>query len=373
MMTNQVRPYYRPWQESLLNLALAHARHDLFMLDVQLGSSCDACCPRCDSACRGRGEPAELDVAAVARLTKEMHEERELIHTRSGGHDGELPPIQGYICGLGEPTANENLTVLKQLLRETTANWAMFTNGLYWDYELSEYLRAGRLAVQVQHDSNRVESIMRLMGIDENGALAHLEHRRAFYKIAKETQSADGGTNVCGAIVPMQINRHELFYLIGSVIANGSFPLLTELEESGDCIGEYYSEQKIEWEDLLELHKLLYVKYGWYYEVPVCPAVIGALHIDNRNQVTVDAMTGWSCGWPMMRETERAVIGDIRKLHYRELADAAIRYRQSRLGAVRKELRKLNQTPGVSVFGGCGGKMRKLIELYLAAMTADRD
>lgn len=370
-MTKQTIPYYRPWSRSLLDSALTHAKHNLFMLDVQMGSSCNANCPRCDSSCRSRMEPTELDVEALNRLIREMYWEREAVKV-SSGNIKRLPPIQGYICGLGESTAGENLAIFKQLLRDlVVVNWSAFINGLYWDDELSLYLSTGHLAVAVQHNGNDNEIIRVQMGLHSYAKVAdYLKNRAEIYRIAQETRGEDGGTNVCGSQVPMQLNAYEMTSQADEIITSGAFPLIAELEEAGYCTGNYYRDQKVETDRLLELHGHLVSKHKWQYRVPICPAVIGALHIDNRNQVTVDAATGWSCGWPTLREGERVVIGDIRKMHYRELADAVIDYRRSRLHAVYRLLQEAKSAKRQMVFGGCGGQLEQLAELYLKAYDA---
>lgn len=358
-------PYYRPWSPQLLNFALEHASKNLLMLDVQLGSNCNACCPRCDSACGSRREAAELDVDAVVRLSEEMAAECLRLHALGG--DSQPDALQGYICGLGEPTAAENRAILKALLRRTNMRWAIFTNGIYWDNELSDYLRAGILAVQVQHDSDDVGKVQRLMGVARRKAEFHLQHRKLFYEIAQETQGSDGGTDVCGSQVPQQTNLQELPQLTDCIIAHGGFPLIAELEESGNCVGERYQAEKVEMTDLRRIKEHLVQKYGWRYDVPICPAVFGALHVNNRNQVTVDAATGWSCGWPLMQEsTKQIVIGDIRTSSYRTLADRIIGYRKEYLEPVRAQLRRLEKQHTEAVFGGCGGTVQRLLRLYLS-------
>ena len=146
-------PIYLPWSQERTELAMRHARTDLFMLDVQLGSACNARCPRCDSACCYLNEPAALDLHALCGLAEEMN--RRHLNWLAKNHLGTPPGgvNTGFICGLGEPTASHNMTKLKSLLRSTRStnfSWSIFTNGIVWDDELENELKHGRLCVMVQ-------------------------------------------------------------------------------------------------------------------------------------------------------------------------------------------------------------------------------
>lgn len=115
---------------------------NFYMVDMQLGSNCNARCRHCDSSCAELHQVAELDIDEVVRLIKEMIAHRNQ-HFPSRADE----PIQCYVCGLGEPTEpEENLPKLKDLLRKTedlNVNVAMFSNGVYWDDELNKCLGGG--------------------------------------------------------------------------------------------------------------------------------------------------------------------------------------------------------------------------------------
>lgn len=105
-------PIYLPYLPERTDFVMRHARTGLFMLDVQLGSSCNAKCPRCDSSCCDLDEPADIDLDALAALAAEIDRRRIAIGERDlpGGRN------TGFICGLGEPTAARNLPKLKGIL-----------------------------------------------------------------------------------------------------------------------------------------------------------------------------------------------------------------------------------------------------------------
>lgn len=138
-------PFYRPWREALFQQSLYDSwRGGLYMVDLQLGSACNARCPHCDSSCAQQHAPAELDIDEVVRILEEMidHRNQHFPHRSK-------EPIQCFVCGLGEPTEpSENLPKLKELLRKTATldvNIAMFNNGIYWDDELNKGLGGGAL------------------------------------------------------------------------------------------------------------------------------------------------------------------------------------------------------------------------------------
>lgn len=136
---------YRPWNPLLAEQTLADSWEGEFsILDIQLGSACNAHCSHCDSSCSSRHEPADIDVGEVVRLLKEMRISHDLFSP-----ERQSEPLWCFICGLGEPTEpTENLPKLLELLEqteETGVNFAMFNNGLYWDEKLNKYLGGGAL------------------------------------------------------------------------------------------------------------------------------------------------------------------------------------------------------------------------------------
>ena len=96
--------------------------------------------------------------------------------------------------------------------------------------------------------------------------------------------------------------------------------------------------------------------------MPTCPAAIGAIHVNNRNIVTVDKFTGLSCGWFGMGDPEIHEIGDIRKMSYEEIVQSILEYRESRILSVRCAIKEYPDM----VFGGCGGNAQKLLADYVA-------
>ena len=352
-------PTYAPWHPRIQEEMLKQATRNgggLMLLDVQLGSACNGHCPRCDSSCAALSEPAELDIDAVAALAAEIDKRNE----------ARIPNV-GFVCGLGEPTFGRNLIILKKLIAATADYhfvWSIFNNGIYWDDELEEYVKDGRLAVMVQYNSDRPETVAEMLGVGPELAARHIANRRHLLMLARELgqRCNSGVTNIAASIVPERGNLGELMGIVDQCVSNGVFPLIGELENAGDSENEYYAEHKLSNEELADLHAQIGRRFGINYEVPFCPAAIGAIHVNNRNIVTVDKFTGLSCSWFGMSNPEPYEIGDIRKMSYDGIVRIIMAYRDARIPEVRKAIREYPEM----VFGGCGGNARMLLEKYVS-------
>lgn len=347
---------YNPWHPARLDIMMRHAQTDLLSLDIQLGSTCNGRCPRCDSSCSERNEPAALDIDAVSALAAKINQRRLFL----GIPDSNM----GYCCGLGEPTFGTNLTKLKSLISSTAIydfSWSIFNNGIYWDKDLDDFLRQGRLNVLVQYNSERPEAVAKMLGVDSTLATKHMENRQHLIELAGEL-GYDGVTSIGASIVPERDNYEEILDIVKHCIEHNVFPLIGELENAGYSKNEFYKQHKLTDEELTTLYRAIEQQYGINYKIPFCPAAIGAIHINNRNMVTVDTFTGLSCGWFGMGDPQPMIIGDIRQMTYEEIVRAILDYRAKRLPDVR---RIIKECPNM-VFGGCGGNARDLLTAYVA-------
>lgn len=358
-------PIYYPWSIWQKMLAMRSARESLCMLDVQLGSACNANCPRCDSSCCDLSEPADLDIEAVSMLAAEICEHTERLKRKHVSLSQSRP--QGFICGLGEPTVGQNLEKLKELIRRTKDYgfiWSMFTNGLYWDDELDEFLNSGNLAVIVQYNSMRPELIAETLGVSQEQAKKHLANREHLldwaWKSILKRQTVPGCTHVAASTVPDRDNYGELPDIVDDSVSHNVFPSLGELEKAGKSKGKYYDTHCLTTEEMKDVLNNINISYGIQYARSICPAAIGAIHIDNHNLVTVDKFTGLSCGWFNMSDPQMEVIGDIRKMGYGKTMKELLGYRESRIPHVRKRLKDYPE----AVFGGCGGPGKILLTEY---------
>lgn len=132
-------PFYRPWDSGLAKQSLQDSWEGEFsILDLQLGSACNAHCRHCDSSCSSLHESADLDINEVVRLLGEMRQSRNYF---SPEHQSE--PLWCFICGLGEPTEpTENLPKLLELLDRTAeigVNFALFNMSSPDPFDLGDF------------------------------------------------------------------------------------------------------------------------------------------------------------------------------------------------------------------------------------------
>ena len=246
--------HYKPWRPDRLNAIVRHARTDLLALDVQLGSACNARCPRCDSSCSIKNKPAALDIEAVSALAAEINH--------------------------GEPTFDVNLTKLKSLIANTAVHdfsWSIFNNGIYWDGELEDFLRQGYLNVLVQYNSERPEVVAKMLGVSPTLAAKHMKNRRHLLEIAGEF-NRDCATSIGASIVPERDNYDEGVDIVRRCVEHNVFPLVGELENAGYSKDEYYEQHKLTDEELAVLYRAIERQFGVSYKVPFCPAAIGAIN-----------------------------------------------------------------------------------------------
>ncbi len=360
---------YAPWRQKLVNFVLSTAREKLYLLDVQLGSECNARCPRCDSSCASSRESASLDIETIRSFGERIDQELSVMNSCDRMEFFPFGMTEGFVCGLGEPTAGKNLTKLKALV-ESTCNvgirWSAFTNGIYWDDDIERYLMDGRLSVMVQYNSRKPDLAREMLGVGAEEAAMHMRNRMRLRKLAKQSfwyQYSKGKyTSVAASIVLERDNFEEIPEILAENLRDGIFPLLGELERAGYAQNEYHKRHSLTASQLDVLHDRASGALNEYYAIPVCPAAIGAIHVNNNNIVTVDKFTGLSCGWFGMGDPEVYEIGDIREMSYDEIVHDILRYRESRIKDVEKAVSKYPET----VFGGCGGSARVLLPMYLS-------
>lgn len=199
------------------------------------------------------------------------------------------------------------------------------------------------------------------MGISKTAAINQLKHRDEIYCYAEEHLSGDNGTNVCASLIPMRDTMPGIKDQIYRAIMHGVYPLIGELEEAGFCVGKVYEQQKVSPEELQALKAWMRDYYEWDYTVPICPAVFGAIHINHRNQVTVDWRTGMSCNWPNMVDPDPHTLCDFRDTSLQEISSAILDYRLAHID----KAKELATRQSSVVFGGCGGQVQRVFQAYL--------
>lgn len=333
---------YRPWEEKETQQIISKTEGGtLPILDIQLGGSCCNRCIYCDTP--KYGEPCKVNLEAIKKLLD----------------SGNIKGV--YICGLGEPTSDENLRYLMQVLawcKEKGIWLSMFTNLMYLDNELLDYIENGTLNILFKYDTNSEMLASMLYGQPDLTKIAN--YFKNIHKLEEVAHAKNGITTIGASIVPTSLAYFEIPQIIDYCLRKKFFPLIGQLESAGICSREY-ENLKLTDEQLIKIRNSMLEKYGINYQMPICPATISGIHITNRNKVILDKRTGLSCPWFWLDEPQLEVIGDVTTMNYDEIVQRIQEYRASRFRDVEDMARNAEQYP----FGGCGGNVKKLLKTYI--------
>lgn len=328
---------YLPWSKKVLDESISSYKNGMFpILDLELGGGCNLNCIYCDSPDRSK------------KFTS-MNEVKKFIQS------GCFTWI--FICGLGEPTFAENKTFLLDILelcKKHGVKCSMFTNLLDFDSELFNYIYDDVLYVMFKLDSFKEEKVKRLYG-NRKIDFKHLQAN--MHRLIQLTKERDGYTNVCASIVPTTLNFDELPEIVAFCDRNNIFPLIGDLEDSGKG-QDVYSELKLSDSQLKEIKDL----FKEDYMIPICPSVLCGIHILHDGTVALDQSTGLSCHWFWLTEP---CVYQMKKASefstHSEIMRDIISYRCDKIPEVKKLVEGLDNL----VFGGCGGDIKTLLEVYV--------
>lgn len=328
---------FLPWSKSVLEHSCGVLKNGHFpILDIELGGMCNLRCIYCDSPDRTKKFTAREYIYKIIDLA----EIRWL-----------------FICGLGEPTFAENKNELINLLslcKKNNVKCSMFTNMIDFDDELFSYIESDTLYVMFKLDSFHADVIKRIYG-DKSLNADDLANK--IKKLLSLVKVKDNCTNVCASIVPTTLNYEELIPIVDFCKRNNIFPLLGDLENSGKG-RDVYSRLKLSDNQLAEIKKHM----GDSYKIPICPSVLCGIHILHDGTIAVDEFSGLSCHWFWLEEPsvhELNAIWDYPS--YNDVEQAVLAYRKSKLELVRQKA----ATTVPLVFGGCGGDVKELLDIYL--------
>lgn len=330
---------YFPWSKKVLEECLGdYNSGELVILDIELGGQCNYHCIYCDSPCREKKCSIPINKLQEAFATNKIK--------------------WVFVCGLGEPTVDENEELLYEILllcEKHGAKCSIFTNLSNLNAKLLNYIKKEILYVLFKYDSRDIVKNMSLYGVSNvNKQLYNIERLKKLVKVS------NGCTNIAASIVPTRINKEDIINIVKDCIENNIYPLIAELENSGEA-QEYYGQLSLTQDELLEIMNKVSSLTGDSYSVPVCPAVICGLHIRHDSNVTVDDYTGLSCHWFWLEEPKTKTIGDFSSDSIYELINNIKMYRLKKLRDVENIAAQQHNT----VFGGCGGDVNYLLKRYL--------
>jgi len=265
-----------------------------------------------------------------------------------------------FVCGLGEPTVKNNyphLISILSLCKKHDIKCSMFTNLVNFTDEIKEYIEQGILYILFKLDSfdrSKVQKLFSLKNVNEY--LLNIDK-------AKELVSYDHAfTNIAASSVPTNINIDEIKNIIAYCVENNIFPMIGGLENAG-MDDDVFESLRVPDNELIKIKDYIAQLTGVEYLVPICPSVIGGIHISNENQLVVDYYTGLSCHWFWLEPPKTEVIASLdESTEYSQIINAIEKYRSERLFYITQNISAINDPP----FGGCGGDVSYMLRKYLS-------
>ena len=337
---------YKPWsKKELIETINLYKNGQLSILDIELSGKCNFRCVYCDSPDRHKDFCVDLE-----RIQTEMM-------------SGNIRWI--FVCGLGEPTYGQNGEILLELLKlaeRFDARCSIFTNLSQLTDEFIEYVDKGILYLLFKMDSLNSINIGNIYGTS-----ASSEQLANVKEIIKHVHVEDDCTNLAASIVPTKENIDEIPSIVQWCMDNNIYPLIAELENAGNGEGVFQQLDPGK-EALARLRLKLFAQYGDEFRIPICPAMVGGIHINHNGVITVDKKTGFSCHWFWLENPQTKQIDNFNHNgNWNTYASEIIDYRYNCIDSVRTCIKDCNKT--TYVFGGCGGSIEDLLLNHLALHT----
>lgn len=329
---------YLPWSKRVLQDILHDFSQGHFsILDLELSGECNYSCVYCDSP--DRKEKIHYSVEMIEEFIE----------------SGRFKWL--FVCGLGEPTFNENYNKLLKLLKlceKKMMKCSIFTNATNITKDLKYYINNDILYILFKYDSFFDEVNEKIVGNNSFGS-----YNDIFANMAKMVKVKDGCSNIAASIVPTTYNEDILEELTQKCIENNIYPLIGSLEYAGKALTNYET-LVIAKEKLLSLKSQIEQYLGEEYKLPVCPSTIGAIHITNRGDIVLDSRSGLSCSWFWMKTPCPITLGNISDHStYDTICRRIMEYRES----IKNNIKSIKYSYDDNVFGGCGGNIADLLPL----------
>lgn len=329
---------YFPWSKKVLQDILKDFSQGRFsILDLELGGECNCNCIYCDSP--DRREKIFYTVEMIEDFLEK----------------GKFKWL--FVCGLGEPTFNENYDILIKLLKfceKKKIKCSIFTNATNITKDLKRFISNGVLYVLFKYDSFFDGINKKIVG---NNCID--SYNNIFADMAQMVKVEDGCSNIAASIVPTIYNENILVDLVKKCIANNIYPLIGSLENAGKA-QTIYETLSITKEKLIFLKSQIELYLDEEYRLPICPSIVGAIHITNRGDIVLDSRSGLSCSWFWMESPCMITLENISEHSaYDQICEKIIEYRKN----VKNNLGNMASGYEDNVFGGCGGNIAELLSI----------
>lgn len=329
---------YLPWSKKVLQDILTDFSQGHFsILDLELGGECNCNCVYCDSP--DRKEKILYSVEMIEEFIE----------------SGRFKWV--FICGLGEPTFNENYNTLLKLLKlceEKKMKCSIFTNATNITRDLRYYIYSDVLYVLFKYDSLFDGVNKKIVG---NSCVS--SYNDIFTDMAKMVKVKDNRSNIAASIVPTTYNEDILVELTQKCLENNIYPLIGSLENAGKAQTSYEA-LAITKEKLLFLKNQIEQYLGEEYTLPICPSTIGAIHVTNKGDIVVDSRSGLSCSWFWLETPSMVTLGNISEHGaYDKICGRIMEYRE----IVKNNLESIAINYVDNIFGGCGGNISELLSI----------
>lgn len=342
---------YLPWSMQTLKELLSSAKTgNIPAVDLELTARCSAAnCIYCDSQPEVCANPSEEEVSL----------ESTLLFLEQACKNG-LHWI--YTCGLGEPLEDKRFFPILDFNKAYGIKMSIFTNGQFiQNLETAKRLKESGICLILKMDTFDEEKFDYILG--GKGRAKRIYRAIDLLLESGYTDTGkDGVTDLAFSIVPTTLTKDRIPEIVDYCLKHNIFPSVGELEQAGNVVtNNLFDSLGLSENGLLDVKRdsnLLDIDY----RRPICPAILTGLHIDNKGNCIVDAVTGVNCKWFMLRDPQTTVIGNIET----DSAEALLRkVSQYRTNAWKQNREKISEYEKVSyVFGGCGGNPAHVLDLY---------
>jgi MoaA/NifB/PqqE/SkfB family radical SAM enzyme len=266
-----------------------------------------------------------------------------------------------YSCGLGEPLEDVRFKGLVEIASKFDIRVSLFTNGILINKETAKWLHANKVCLILKLDSFEETTFDKVLG-KKGTATKIYDALNLLLDVGYGQLDDPSYTDLAFSIVPTRLNIHEIEKVIEFAKEHNIFPSVGELEQAGRTLeGTTYQNLALNNNETLSLKEKIENLLWKGYTRPICPTIITGVHIDHIGNCIVDSETGLNCKWFLLKEPAVKILGNIRTDNLTTMFRAVRDYRKKCFYGNGEEVHQCELVE--YVFGGCGGRPCKIIQL----------